>query len=65
MTEKYEIRVKALGMALEFFSMFKQYKIFTEPPGNQSKENMAKGDDVINAIFKTSEQFEGFILKAP
>jgi hypothetical protein len=65
MTEEREIRVKALGLAIEFFNMFKQYKMFTEPPGNQNKDTVAKGGDIIEAIFKTSEQFEEFILKIP
>ena len=64
MTERQEIRVKALGMVIDLFNVFKNPKIFTVLPEETDKDKLVKVDDTIGVIFKICEQFEEFILKA-
>jgi hypothetical protein len=69
MTDKQEIRIKALEFTFDFFTMLRPVKISpgqSEPPNpNDGSNKPIEGDWLLDGIFKTCEQFENFILKAP
>ena len=69
MTEKQEIRVKALGLTIEFFKVIKPLKISPKPTEdlgvNEPKEKPLDDNWILEGLFKTCEKFEEFILKAP
>jgi hypothetical protein len=69
MTDRQEIRIKALGFTLDFLTMLKPVKISPRyPEATDTKDDPNKSTDgnwLLDAIFKTCEQFEDFILKAP
>jgi hypothetical protein len=69
MTDRQEIRIKALGFTFDFFAMLKTTKISPrqpETPDAKDEPNKSiDGNWLLDGIFKICEQFEDFILKAP